>query len=112
MKEKIIEILRNHSLIGGIVDLYGVGDVVAEEIDNLYKEQAKEQWISVNDKLPKDLETVICYSPKSEISVFPGYYAQLNEVWTNIEFERRTDGITHWTPLQKPPLSSGYKKKE
>lgn len=72
------------------------------------------EWISVNDKLPKEQKEVLVLAPECNIigSVLIGRYFKPNkgfkESWTVYDFnESALDSkVTHWMELPKPPLKN------
>lgn len=63
-----------------------------------------EEWISVDDRMPEELKTVICYSPNKNINVFCGYYGSLSKKWVDVDSEVNIkEKVTHWRELPAPP---------
>ncbi len=58
-------------------------------------------WISVDDNLPDDGETVIVAMPDHWDPVDVGYLEEGE--WTNYEGEPHTGVVTHWMPMPEPP---------
>lgn len=79
--------------------------IVARAIDNVPTVNPYE-WISVEDRLPEDMQEVLCYKGK--------FWGNLQDVYTylgdgkwqddygNIA-DTKDEAITHWTPLPAPP---------
>lgn len=59
----------------------------------------KSEWISVDERLPETLTTVLVYDTHTQ-SVRFGQYRVTDELWCN----RR---ITHWMPLPEAPKMKG-----
>jgi hypothetical protein len=64
----------------------------------------QDQWISVKDMLPKDLETVLAFCKDG--SMFVGRHTSRGrwQIWTAMKSTKivsRT--VTHWMPLPAPP---------
>ena len=65
------------------------------------------EWISVEDKLPEDLETVLALCKDG--GMFVGRYARYIscgkwEIWTAMKSTRTVSRrVTHWMPLPPPP---------
>ena len=71
-------------------------------------------WISVNDRLPKNMANKVLVCCKNGYVGF-GHYEKFrgNEVWYNLENDRpftdwnlddcETYEVTHWMPLPEPP---------
>lgn len=60
-------------------------------------------WISVNDKLPENIRSVLVWDSVDN-DVFTGYYCKYNG-WTvdgfyDVEYHFN---VTHWMPLPEPP---------
>lgn len=62
-----------------------------------------QEWVSVNDMLPKDDSDVLAYSMISEESrIYPACYS--NGVWFDCVFNApATDTTTHWMKMPHPP---------
>ena len=62
-----------------------------------------QEWISVDDRLPKDDSDVLAYSRIGEESrIYPACYS--NDVWFDCVFNApATDTTTHWMPIPQPP---------
>lgn len=62
-----------------------------------------QEWISVDDMLPKDDSDVLAYSRIGEESrIYPACYS--NDVWFDCVFNApATDTTTHWMPMPNPP---------
>ena len=62
-----------------------------------------QEWISVDDRLPKDDSDVLAYSRIGEESrIYPACYS--NGVWFDCVFNApATDTTTHWMPMPNPP---------
>lgn len=64
-----------------------------------------DNWISVEDRLPKERILKVKWLCKDGISDFgfwhKKYFWQKGEFWTHDA--RSNEEITHWQPLQEPP---------
>lgn len=64
------------------------------------------EWISIKDRLPHNLQKVLVYTEFKRM--FDAWFS--NGVWyenhegRNLDF----DGVTHWMPLPEPPKYSEY----
>lgn len=57
------------------------------------------RWISVEEELPKELQTVIIYNGDVDAACYAyGYFETIDQYETNV-----IDGVTHWMPLPEPP---------
>ena len=63
------------------------------ELDDVVSE-----WISVNDRLPKEHENVLTYGARPSYDV-----VYVNRLIDKENGEWLYDGVTHWMPLPKPP---------
>ena len=59
----------------------------------------KQEWISVDERLPETLTTVLVYDTHTQ-SVRFGQYRITDELWYN-------GRITHWMPLPEAPKMKG-----
>ena len=64
------------------------------------------QWVSVNDRLPKDREAVLWLHDK-QINIV-GYYIEEVNLVLLVDLHKDEIGLdikyfTHWTPLPEPP---------
>ena len=62
------------------------------------------EWISVKDRLPKPVVSVLVYMPGERPlpTVHEGFLA-IEGVWYANHFDRDPDEVTHWMPLPEPP---------
>ena len=74
--------------------------IVQELKQQLEKATAKNEWISVKDRMPEQNEQVLCYyhyEPKSPDVICQNTYFN-NGIWMS-----ETSKVTHWMPLPEPP---------
>lgn len=58
-------------------------------------------WISVNEKLPENEETVLAYCPGN---TFFARYNNSSKIWNRVPKDNIfPQAVTHWMPLPKPP---------
>lgn len=78
-----------------------------------YRKQS--EWISVDERLPRSQQMVLCYTP-CDGYIFVGYYQKVDSpywksYWNIITAMRSTKKITkkvtHWMPLPEPPKMKG-----
>ena len=84
---------------------YGTINELSHYLAN--KGYTKQEWISVEERLPKDYQEVIVYSANIEFNIFT---YQGNNEWRNeqgMTFETEDSIITHWMPLPTPPKMKG-----
>jgi len=84
-----------------IVAFFSAWDIQQQEIERL----KGDRWISVEDRLPENMDSVITYREESG-SVFPAIY--LNEKFQAPDtfkrgFSELGGVVTHWQPLPEPP---------
>lgn len=65
------------------------------------------EWISVNDRLPENISTVIVAVKEMEYPT-TAWYSDLDNAWylTEKDFFRLKNNeftVTHWMPLPEPP---------
>lgn len=62
-----------------------------------------QEWISVNNMMPDEMEWVLCYTTYNTICILR--YDYVNNVWdTNNAFRWYVLAyVTHWMPLPQPP---------
>lgn len=60
------------------------------------------EWVSVEDRLPKEWESVLAWSECGfhTVAVYLGVADKWRECWTHTMLE---GSITHWMPLPQPP---------
>jgi hypothetical protein len=61
-----------------------------------------QEWISVKDRLPEKGKAVLCFCTNDD------YWIALwdrcdDELWSDGEWWRAKDFVTHWMPLPQPP---------
>jgi len=90
----------------GMPNVYwlGLSDDAVSEITTLRNQLAECQWISVEDRLPRNGELIICYD---ESGTFPATF--YNGEFLRIEGEEEAWICTHWMPLPKPPKAMSEK---
>jgi hypothetical protein len=69
----------------------------------------KQEWISVDERLPRESEVVLAYSEKFGVlhRIYTTYKGETR--WWSDEFWSTTEqlGITHWMPLPEAPKMKG-----
>lgn len=82
--------------------LYCVGIVVDLEECKAKDSEARNGWISVNDRLPpKGCDMLVCdYDDYAGVGYFDG------TKWNIDGFEMSTPPVSHWQPLPEPPKRS------
>ena len=61
------------------------------------------EWVRVEDRLPKDNAQVLMWSARWKIAEAGSYYNQHFWVYSEIGDGYIADNITHWMPLPAPP---------
>ena len=101
-KEQIEEMAK---VIAEVQYLGGLEEKVAEHLYNAgYR---KNEWISVEERLPKFSTYILVYSEKRKEILFCYYGAEeewwIDDGWASAEYW----GITHWMPLPEAPKMKG-----
>ena len=78
------------------------GAIAIELYDKGYR---KQEWISVEDRLPKKHETVLVCSRGENYSVISIDCLCSSGKW----YDQDTD-VTHWMPLPQPPQEKGAER--
>ena len=73
------------------------------------KGYCKQEWISVDERLPKDGETVLTISSEEEMAVC-FYEAELEGIFQQCHGLVLIYNITHWMPLPEVPKMKGGKE--
>lgn len=109
IREKLVELLKERTgcTYGG-----SYGDVIIEEeIDISDEEIARiadqliangvtvQEWISVEDELPKEQGFYRVYHKNSKSICDRFYHKDCPDLFVNV----RDDPITHWKPIEQPP---------
>ena len=103
-KEQIEEMAKDIEVISdgcGHIDFYKTAEILHR------KGYRKQEWISVDERLPERDTHVLAYSEKfEEIGIYN--YAG-DDVWWNYEAwaSAKYYGITHWMPLPETPKMKG-----
>ena len=63
---------------------------------------AKQEWVSVKDRLPKKGKNVLCCTSGKDNEPFMGYRDDYTGDWCEDGWECDCK-VTHWMPLPKPP---------
>lgn len=71
------------------------------------KDSAREnrKWISVEDRLPKRFENVLCYYPEKDYGsrIMISYNESTADEPTVFSEQHRWGKVTHWMPLPQQP---------
>ena len=63
-----------------------------------------QEWISVNDELPKTGEYVVCIAMRNPFSRLMPMVARIEKNgWVNPITEQYISEVTHWMPMPNPP---------
>ncbi len=90
--------IKIHELFSSILSLTESKIIAAAICTDGYHKQSEGEWISVEERLPDEYETVLVYG--EEIGVRMAFYAVDKRVWNE-------GVITHWMPLPEPPKMKG-----
>ena len=99
VREKLVELLDiiiqpGQKTLGDIADYLISNGVTVQE------------WVSVKDRLPKDMRNVIVTTFWHEkCVVHVGWYSKLNKIWYIITPQGDVGwvNVTHWMPMPVPP---------
>lgn len=88
--------------------------VAKEIIKHGYRKQS--EWISVEERLPRSEQMVLCYTPCDGF-MFVGFYREVkpNPYWKSYwniitamrSTKKMTKKVTHWMPLPEAPKKGG-----
>ena len=97
VREKLVELIESARYWGS-----GTSEEIADHlIDNGVTVQ---EWISVDDRLPKTGEYVVCIAKRNPFSRFMPMVARIeNNGWVNPITEQYISEVTHWMPMPQPP---------
>lgn len=99
----------------GATDVFDAVGNALEETPTIEAELVKQEWISVNDRLPEFGEKIYCRRNTDTVLAWDGYeyvmgyfthHSQLDEVEFNGVDEDGNYMVktpTHWMPLPEPP---------
>ena len=96
VREKLVELIESARYWGS-----GTSEEIADHlIDNGVTVQ---EWISVDDRLPKTGEYVVCIAKRNPFSRFMPMVARIeNNGWVNPITEQYISEVTHWMPMPQP----------
>ena len=101
----------------GILISHGQAKLILESLAS--KDTTESSWISVEDRLPKEVEVVLCVTDNSKL--FMGYtkyeLKASSIIWfvdvnSNEVGNNKLEETTHWQPLPPPPKEEEKKKEE
>ena len=99
VREKLIEILRKPIFPHELVD---PTEAVADYL--LDSGVTVQEWISVDDELPKTGGYVVCIAKRNPFSRFMPMVARIEKNgWVNPMTEQYISEVTHWMPMPHPP---------
>lgn len=121
MKEQIEEMAKIlHSYCDGDCSICGTGSCVDDSAaEALYNAgYRKQEWISVEDRLPEECKNVLCFEGKKIVIAFMektedcGEYVPVFWDWIAYDRDDTYDEVcvTHWMPLPEPPKMKGGAK--
>ena len=93
VREKLVELIESARYWGS-----GTSEEIADHlIDNGVTVQ---EWISVDDRLPKTGEYAVCIAKRNPFSRFMPMVARIEKNgWVNPITEQYISEVTHWMPL-------------
>ena len=97
VREKLVELIESARYWGS-----GTSEEIADHlIDNGVTVQ---EWISVDDELPKTGEYVVCIAKRNPFSGFMPMVARIEKNgWVNPITEQYISEVTHWMTIPQPP---------
>ena len=97
VREKLVELIESARYWGS-----GTSEEIADHlIDNGVTVQ---EWISVNDELPKVGGYVVCIAKENPFSRFMPMVARIEKNgWVNPMTEQYISEVTHWMQMPNPP---------
>ena len=101
VREKLVELIESARYWGS-----GTSEEIADHlIDNGVMVQ---EWISVDDELPKTGGYVVCIAKENPFSRFMPMVARIEKNgWVNPMTEQYISEVTHWMPMPNPPEDGG-----
>ena len=98
VREKLIEIIQNS--VGGCTRHWA--EVIADGL--IVNGVTVQEWISVEDELPKTGEYVVCIAKRNPFSRFMPMVARIEKNgWVNPITEQYISEVTHWMQMPNPP---------
>ena len=96
VREKLVELIESARYWGS-----GTSEEIADHlIDNGVMVQ---EWISVDDELPKTGGYVVCIAKENPFSRFMPMVARIKKNgWVNPMTEQYISEVTHWMPIPVP----------
>ena len=96
VREKLVELIESARYWGS-----GTSEEIADHlIDNGVTVQ---EWISVEDELPKTGGYVVCIAKRNPFSRFMPMVARIEKNgWVNPITEQYISEVTHWMPMPQP----------
>ena len=107
VRKKLAELIREISHDKELY-LYDLCDMFegSEKIADLLIENGVtvQEWISVDDELPKVGGYVVCIAKRNPFSRFMPMVARIEKNgWVNPMTEQYISEVTHWMPMPNPP---------
>ena len=100
IKEKLVGLINDCRFMEG----YGM-DLVERQADHLIAHGVTvQEWISVEDRLPRTNVGVLVYAPRLK-NIFEAFYRADGkwEIFSYRAGEILNDKVTHWMPLPESP---------
>lgn len=92
--------------ISAITEKMGIGRTKAKEILQSLPTETKEEWVSVEERLPKKETFVIVFANKSVMQMYYGLDNDGGYKWWLTGLVVRSYMIpTHWMPLPESPIN-------
>ena len=106
-KGKLIEVLSKHIPYGYATLCLIAEELMAEGVTFATDNNVGDKWISVNDRLPKKDELVLCIGKRGGMflgEIHPFLVGrERNEVYCDVPNSRQGRYAIYWMPLPQPP---------
>ena len=107
VREKLVEILKQAPFEGKVLDEWWWEEKIKRIADHLISNGVTvQEWISVNDRLPRNYTPVLAYIPSiaqtMQQTVHECHIGADGE-WHSSTAPAYREGVTHWMSLPQPP---------
>ena len=104
VREKLVEILKQAPFEGKVLDEWWWEEKIKRIADHLIANGVTvQEWIPVEDELPKTGEYVVCIAKRNPFSRFMPMVARIEKNgWVNPITDQYISEVTHWMPMPQP----------
>ena len=96
VREKLVELIESARYWGS-----GTSEEIADYL--ISNGVTMQEWISVDDELPKTGGYVVCIAKRNPFSRFMPMVARIEKNgWVNPMTEQYISEVTHWMPMTQP----------